>query len=63
MILDYLEQNPIINLKNTAEELKLSFNTVAKIVNNLQELGIIKQGNNLMRNRCFAYEEYLEIIR
>jgi len=63
MILDYLEENPIIDLKNTAEELKLSFNTVAKTVEHLQELGIIKQGNNLMRNRCFAYSEYLEIIR
>ena len=63
IILDYLEQNPIIDLKNTAEELSISFNTVAKSVSNLQELGIIKQGENLMRNRCFAYEEYLEIIR
>jgi len=63
MILDYLEQNPIIDLKNTANELNISFNTVAKSVENLQELGIIKQGNNLMRNRCFVYDEYLEIIR
>lgn len=63
IILDYLEQNPIIDLKKTAEDLKVSFNTVAKTVNNLQQSGIIKQGNNLMRYRCFVYDEYLEIIR
>jgi Fic family protein len=63
LILDYLEQNPVIDLQTTAEELKLAFNTVAKSVENLHELGIIKRGNNLMRNRCFVYEEYLEIIR
>lgn len=40
----------------------MAYNTVAKSVVDLQELGILRQSNNLMRNRCFVYEEYLNII-
>ena len=63
IIFDYLEKNPIIDIRKTAEELGMSFNTVCGAVKRFEENGILKQTNNATRNRVFAYEDYLEILR
>ena len=62
-VFDYLQSNPIIDIKKTSKELGLSFNAVSNAVNKLMELSILKQTENVRRNRVFAYEEYLEILR
>ena len=59
----YLEQNPIIDIGKTAEALGLSFSTVSGAVKRLEEKGILIQTNNAGRNRVFAYQEYLGILR
>ncbi len=62
-VFDYLEQNPIIDIGKTAEELNLAFSTVSLAVNRLVDAGILIQTNNANRNRVFSYEEYLAILR
>lgn len=62
-IFSYLEQNPIIDIGKTAEELNLAFSTVSLAVNRLLDAGILIQTNNANRNRVFSYEDYLEILR
>ncbi len=62
-VFDYLEQNPIIDIGKTAEELNLAFSTVSLAVNRLIDTGILIQTNNANRNRVFAYEDYLAILR
>ena len=62
-VFDYLEQHPIIDIKRTAAALGISYNTTATAVKKLQELGILKETTNAARNRVFAYEEYLQILR
>ncbi len=62
-LLDYLEESPIIEIKKTSEDLDLAYNTVAKAVERFVELGILKQTDDVKRNRIFVYEEYLEILR
>ena len=62
-VFDYIEQYPIIDIKRTAKELEISYNTVATAVKKLVELGILQETTNAARNRVFAYEEYLEILR
>jgi len=59
----YLEANPIIEIKKTAEALSVSFNTVSTAVKRLQEIGILDQTVNQSRNRTFAYKVYLDILR
>lgn len=59
----YLESNPIIDIKKTSVELELSYNAVSRAVKRLVELGILVQTESRQRNRVFAYEEYLEILR
>lgn len=62
-VFDYIEQYPIIDIKRTAKELDISYNTVATAVKKLMELGILHETSNASRNRVFAYERYLEILR
>lgn len=62
-IFDYLEQNPIIDIGKTAQELGISFNTASTYINRLVECGILVQTNNSERKRVYSYEDYLSILR
>ena len=62
-VFDCLERNPVIEISKTAEALGLSFNTVSAAVKRLCDAGILKQATNAGRNRTFAYEDYLAILR
>lgn len=59
----HLEQTPIIDIKKTAATLGSSYNTISNAVKKLMELGILVQVDNSKRERSFAYEEYLAILR
>lgn len=63
IIFDYLEKNPIIDTRKTSEDLGISYSTVSRVIAKLEECGILKQTDNASRNRVFAYEDYLEILR
>ena len=62
-VFDYIEQYPIIDIKRTAAALEVSYNTVSAAVGKLVHVGILKETTNAARNRVFAYEEYLKILR
>ena len=62
-LFDYLEKNPIIDIKKTSEELHLSYNTVSANVKRFEKEGILIQTDKANRNRVFAYEAYLDILR
>lgn len=62
-LFEYIEQYPIMDIGRTADALNLSYNTVAAGVKKLQEAGILSETTNASRNRVFAYEEYLQILR
>ena len=63
LVFDYLEANPIIEISKTAESLGLAFNTVSSAIKRLVGSKILKQSANISRNRTFAYEDYLAILR
>ena len=62
-VFDYIEQYPIIDIKRTATDLGVSYNTVSAAVGKLIQAGILKETTNASRNRIFSYEEYLNILR
>ena len=62
-VFDYLEKNPIIEIGKTAKALGIAFNTASGTVKRLVGAGILKQTANAGRNRTFAYEDYLAILR
>lgn len=59
----HLEQTPIIDIKKTAAALGSSYNTTSNAVKKLMGLGVLVQVDNSKRERSFAYEEYLAILR
>jgi Fic family protein len=59
----YLEQNPIIEINKTATALDMAFNTVSAAITRLCEIGILVQNTGDRRNRTFAYESYLKLLR
>lgn len=59
----YLFKHPIIDIPQASKDLSLSFNTVAKGVNSLMEMGILKQRKSQKRNRSFIYQDYLDILK
>ena len=63
LVFHYLEANPIIDIQKTADALGISFNTTASAVKKLIDKSILVQTNNKNRNRTFAYEAYLDILR
>lgn len=63
LVFHYLEANPIIDIQKTADALGISFNTTASAVKKLIDKSILVQSNNKNRNRTFAYEAYLDILR
>lgn len=63
LVFNYLESNPIIEIQKTAEALGISFNTTSSAVNRLVDCGILVQTSDASRNRTFAYEAYLDILR
>ncbi len=63
LVFNYLESNPIIEIRKTAEALGITFNTASSAINRLVEAGILVQTSDTNRNRTFAYEAYLDILR
>lgn len=63
LVFKYLEANPIIEIGKTAEALSITFNTASNAIKRLSNANILKQTTNASRNRTFAYDEYLCILR
>ena len=62
-VFTYLETNPIIEIKKTAAALEITFNTVSSVIARLIDAGILVQTDQSSRNRTFAYEAYLGILK
>ena len=63
LVFNYLESNPIIEISKTAKALWIAFNTASSAVHRLVDAGILVQTSANSRNRTFAYEAYLDILR
>ncbi len=63
LVFQYMESNPIMEIKTTSDVLGIAFNTAASAVNRLVDAGILVQTTKSNRNRIFIYEDYLKILR
>ena len=62
-VFSYLEANPIVEVGKTAQALGIAFNTASSAVKRLVDAGILRQTAGAGRNRAFAYEDYLAVLR
>ncbi len=62
-LFEYIEKNPIIETRKTAEALGLSYNTVSTAIKNLGTLSILEESEAGARSKTFAYTAYLSILK
>ncbi len=59
----YLETNPIIDIKKTANALEVSYNTVSSAIEALKKFKILVENQKNGRGRTYSYDAYLQILR
>ncbi len=61
-VYQHVQRNPIISIPATARKIGISTPTVAKSLEHLQRLGILRESTGRERHRLFVYEPYLSIL-
>jgi Fic family protein len=59
---ELMQRNPCIRIRTATKELKLTVPTVTNALNNLAQLGIIKEVSGKQRDRLFAYSRYVSTV-
>ena len=57
-----MQRNPIVSIPATAQKIGISAPTVAKSLEHMRRLGILREINRTGRHRLFVYEPYLAIL-
>jgi Fic family protein len=57
-----LQNTPILSIVNAAQKIGISAPTVAKSLEHLRQLGIVREMTGKQRHRMFVYEPYLAIL-
>lgn len=58
----YMQRNPIMTIPATAGKLSISAPTVAKSIEHMRKLGLIRETTGKQRRRLFVYDKYLAIL-
>lgn len=61
--LELLFEWPVVNVNFVAERLGVSFSGATRLVDRLAAVGILSETTGQARNRRFAYQEYLGLLR
>lgn len=62
LLLDYLFEQPMVNVRLVEEHVKCAFVTADKLLNQFEELGIVKEVTGGQRNRRYEYLPYLALF-
>lgn len=62
-LLLYMFSRPIVNNKIAQEELRISFNSVNRLIKSLTDLGLLEEITGYSRNRLFVLKEYLDLFK
>ena len=62
LVYRHLQRTPIISIVNAAPKIGVSAPTVAKSLEHLRKLGIVREMTGKQRHRMFVYEPYLAIL-
>ncbi|MGB7295699.1 MAG: Fic family protein [Candidatus Aminicenantales bacterium] len=60
---EVLQGRPIANIPFLSDKTKISPPTVTSVLDSLQKIGIVKEVTGRKRNRLYAYEKCLDILR
>jgi Fic family protein len=58
----HMQRKPILSIPATAEQLSVSAPTVAKAIQHMRKLGIVRETTGKQRHRLFVYRRYVDIL-
>jgi len=58
----FMQANPIISIPAAAGKLSISAPTVAKSIEHMRQLGMLREITGKQRRRLFVYQKYLESL-
>jgi Fic family protein len=61
-VFEHLQRNPIVSIPGAAERIGISAPTVAKSLEHMQQLGMLREITGRQRHRLFVYDAYLAIL-
>jgi Fic family protein len=61
-LLEYLYQRPIITINSAIKATGISYANANKLVTKFQKYGILREMDHMLRNRRFAYTQYLALF-
>jgi Fic family protein len=61
-VFQHMQRNPIVSIPATAQKIGISAPTVAKSLEHMRQLGILREITGRERHRLFVYEPYLAIL-
>ena len=61
-VFEHMQRNPIISIPAAAEAIRISAPTVAKSLDYMQQLGMLREITGRQRHRLFVYDAYLAIL-
>ncbi|MGC8732506.1 MAG: Fic family protein [Halothiobacillaceae bacterium] len=61
-VFDALRRRPLASIDECSQRLGLSFPTVARAIEALEKLGIVREITGRKRERVFAYQAYLDVL-
>jgi Fic family protein len=61
-VFQHMQRNPIVSIPATAQKIGLSAPTVAKSLEHMRRLGILREITGRQRHRLFLYDAYLAIL-
>jgi Fic family protein len=61
-VFEYMQRNPIVSIPGAAERTGISSPTVAKSLEHMHKLGMLREITGRQRHRLFVYDAYLAIL-
>ena len=62
-LLLYMFSKPIANITQISKELKIAFNTADSLIQQFNQVGMVKEITGHSRNRLFVLWSYLDLFR
>ncbi|MBQ4360676.1 MAG: Fic family protein [Proteobacteria bacterium] len=63
LLLEYIEQHPILDIPHISSALTMSYNKASKLIKKMTEMDILSENTKQKRNRVFCYHKYLDVLR
>ena len=61
-VFDHIQRNPIVSIPDVAASIGISAPTVAKSLEHMRQLGLLRETTGRQRHRLFVYSAYLAIL-